>query len=478
LQSVRVRITAAAVVVTAVAFGIAGWLLVGSVDDEPARFLSREIEPYLDEVGDLLQMGQDPQQALESTDSPPPPGVVVVTDKSGQVVAAFPEAVRRVAEDDDEEHVALADTTDEADAPFPILPDSVSRVVETPDGALTVTAHAAVERAAESIVDSLSKGVMFGLPLLVALVGVLTWILVGRALRPVEAIRAEVERISGSTMHRRVPEPETRDEVGRLARTMNSMLARLETSVTEQRRFVSDASHELRSPVATIRAGLELARARSHQDTWPTLVDNLLDEESRLEALLDDLLLLAASDENGAGAAPAAPVNLTDLAAVEARRPRRVPVELVRAPAGDEATVVAGDRQQLARALSNLVDNAARHADSAVRISPGRDHETVRLAVDDDGPGIPPEDRERVFERFTRLDDGRARHDGGTGLGLAVARAIVTRHHGRVWGDDSPLGGARFVVELPALRIARRPRDHRGVSGPACGSPSPRSWSG
>jgi signal transduction histidine kinase len=276
-------------------------------------------------------------------------------------------------------------------------------------------------------------------------------VLVGRALRPVEAIRGEVERITGSTMHRRVPEPPTRDEVGRLAGTMNTMLGRLETTATRQRRFVSDASHELRSPVAAIRAGLELAKTKPERANWPTLVDSLLAEESRLEALLDNLLLLAAHDENGTITAPARSVNLAALALVEARRPRRVPVHLVHRPADNQAVVVAGSQAQLTRALSNLADNAARHATSVVQISLSSDHDTARLVVDDDGPGIPPRDRERVFERFTRLDDGRARHDGGSGLGLAVVRSIITGHHGNIRIDDSPLGGARFITELPTI---------------------------
>lgn len=199
-----------------------------------------------------------------------------------------------------------------------------------------------------------------------------------------------------------------------------------------------------------LRAGLEVARAKPGPAGWPTRVDSLLAEESRLESLLDDLLLLAAHDENGTITAPARPVNLTALAIEEGRRPRRVPV-LVQTPANNAAVMVAGAQPQLARALSNLVDNAAHHATSVVQISVSNDGDTARLVVDDDGPGIPPSDRERVFERFTRLDDSRARHDGGSGLGLAVVRSILTTHHGTIRVDDGSLSGARFVAELPAL---------------------------
>jgi signal transduction histidine kinase len=427
LHSVRVRITLAAVLVTAVAVGAAGWLLVGSVEDAQIRDLRHQVDVFLDEAANHLQEGQDPQVVVGATQDRPPVGVVRVTDELGQVVASSP------------------GRGDEGiDAPV----ETVTRTVETPTGDLTITADAPVDQVARNI-DALTGKLVIGLPALVALVGAIAWVLVGRALRPVEAIRAEVDEITGSTMHRRVPEPPTSDEVGRLARTMNAMLSRLDTSATRQRQFVSDASHELSSPVAAIRTVLEVAQIEAERANWPAVVDDLLAEESRLETRLDDLLLLAAHDENGTITAQARSVNLTALTVAEARRHRRVPVHLVHTPADTQAVVVAGTADQLARALGNLVDNAARHATSVVQISLSSDERTARVIVDDDGPGIPAGDRERVFERFTRLDDSRARHDGGSGLGLAVVRSIVTSHHGQVRVDDSPLGGARFVAELP-----------------------------
>jgi signal transduction histidine kinase len=175
--------------------------------------------------------------------------------------------------------------------------------------------------------------------------------------------------LTGSTMHRRVPEPATGDEIGRLARTMNAMLSRLDATATRQRQFVSDASHELRSPVAAIRTSLEVARRTADRADWPAVADTALAEESRLEALLDDMLLLAAQDENGATAIQPEPVNLTTLATTEARRPRRVPVDVVHWPADDPPVEVAAVEDQLAHAVSNLVDNAARYATSIVRIT-------------------------------------------------------------------------------------------------------------
>ncbi len=449
LHSVRVRITLTAVLVTAAAVAAVGWLIVVSFEDAQIRELRTQAEAYLDEVAARLEQGQDPQEALAATEATPPPAPMTVTDEQGRVVGSWPEPVD---EDDpvQDDELLPEDGSDGDNWVVRTTIETITRTAETPTGELTLTADVPVDEVARNV-ELLTRRLVIGLPVLVALVGVIAWVLVRRALRPIEAIRAEAERIGGSTMHRRLPEPASRDEVRRLARTMNTMLGRLENSATRQRRFVSDASHELRSPVAAIRAGLELTRGKAEHANWPTrMVDRLLTEESRLEALLDDLLLLAAHDENGTSAAPAKPMNLMALAEEEAQRPRRVPVQLAPPPADTPAVIVAGVPDQLARALSNLVDNAARHARSLVRISVSRDRDTVTLVVDDDGTGIPPHDRERVFERFTRLDDSRARHDGGTGLGLAVVRSIVTYHRGTIRVDDSPLGGARFVVELRA----------------------------
>jgi signal transduction histidine kinase len=479
LRSVRVRITVAAVLVTAVAVGTAGWLLVRSVEDTQLGQVRDDINDSLDQVVARLEEGADPQQALDATTSIGF-GLVQVTDDRGQVVASFPTFVQggqtfgiQLSDSGSDPggtdvSGAPSDTVVSGQAPPSGVPDDpdltgamigadgvvagpleqISRTVDAPAGPLTVTVAAPVDQVARSV-DALRQKLVIGLPALTALVAAVAWVLVGRALRPVDAIRAEVDEITGSTMHRRVPEPPTSDEVARLARTMNAMLGRLDTNATRQRQFVSDASHELRSPVAAIRTGLEVARRRAHRANWPAVADAALAEEARLEALLDDLLLLAAHDENGGTTLDATPVNLTALTTAEAQRPRRLPVGVVHWPDDAEALVVNGDADQLARAVSNLVDNAARYATSEVQITLSSDHDTVRVVIDDDGPGIPPGDRERVFERFARLDHSRARHKGGSGLGLAVVRSIVTRHHGQIRIDDSPLGGARLVAQFP-----------------------------
>jgi signal transduction histidine kinase len=208
---------------------------------------------------------------------------------------------------------------------------------------------------------------------------------------------------------------------------------------------VSDASHELRSPVAVIRAQVEVALRRGDEADWPTVAQRVLVEDARLEQAVSELLELARTEER-ADATPVL-VDLDEVVLEETARERRVPIDTSRVLAGR----VHGTSAQFARVVANLLDNACRHADVQVSVALVRQEHEVVLIVDDDGPGISVADRERVFERFTRLDEGRSRDAGGVGLGLAMVRAIVERHGGSVSVDDSPFGGARFVVRLPAV---------------------------
>jgi signal transduction histidine kinase len=289
---------------------------------------------------------------------------------------------------------------------------------------------------------------------LVVFVAALTWLLVGRALRPVAAIRQEVTEITERDMHRRVPVPGTRDEISRLARTMNTTLDRLHRAMTRQRQFVADASHELRSPIAAVRTQLELALARPSRTDWPTAVHRALQDTERLQTVASDLLLLARLD--AAEAPPRSPVDLAALTSDEVRRHPGTITAGWGSPrgggpgGGNRAAVVTGSRIQLSRLLTNLADNARRHARTSVSITVDVRGATVQLAVDDDGLGIPEADRERVFERFTRLDSARARQDGGTGLGLAIAKDIAHAHGGTLTAHTSPRGGARLLLCLPS----------------------------
>lgn len=325
--------------------------------------------------------------------------------------------------------------------------EAAQREVRTTAGNITLVAQQSTDEL-DRTVHSVSTVLLFAVPAMIALVALAAWYFAGRALRPVEAIRLQAESITGTTINRRVPEPDIDDEVGRLARTMNAMLDRLETSSQKQRQFVSDASHELRSPLASIRTNLEVALRHPDRTDWPAVANRALTEDVRMEDTVSELLELARLDET-AGPAPLATlpeVDLDELVLDDTVQRRRVPVDTARVSAGR----VHGRREQLTRVVRNLLDNAARHASTTVAVGLVTADDVVELTVDDDGPGIPPDERERVFDRFTRLDDGRARDAGGLGLGLSMVRAITEHHGGTVSVEDAPLGGARLRVRLPA----------------------------
>ncbi len=271
------------------------------------------------------------------------------------------------------------------------------------------------------------------------------WVLVGRALRPVEAIRARISQITVSDLSLRVPEPQGDDEISRLATTANHTLGRLEGAVEQLRRFASTTSHELRTPIAGMRTQLEEALLYPDDVAAEDALRGALSTVGRLEAIVDDLLLLARL--RAADPLPAARIDLGERVAAEVRaRPSPVPIK-VDTPAGLQ---ILGSRIQLIRVLDNLLANAWRHAESAVTVSVGPAGDGVAVTVADDGPGIPPDQRERVFDRFVRLDDGRRRDPGGSGLGLAISRDIAHAHRGTLTVEDSPRG-ARFVLWLPLI---------------------------
>ncbi|MFC0556720.1 sensor histidine kinase [Planotetraspora thailandica] len=278
-----------------------------------------------------------------------------------------------------------------------------------------------------------------------------TWWLVGRTLRPVAMIRARTAEITVSDLSMRVPEPPGRDEIAQLARTSNKTLARLEAAVEQQRHFASVVSHELRSPVAGLHTQLEEALLYPGDVDPVTTIRTALSTTERLQAIIDDLLVLARIRS----APPAAPepIDLAALVTEEAKgKVHGTPVRTTTSG----PVVVLGNRIQLIGVLNNLVVNAQRHAHSIVEVTASRSGGHAVVTVTDDGEGIAPKDRERVFEPFVRLDDGRRRDPGGSGLGLAICRAIVTAHHGTVEIEDSPRG-ARFVVRLPLIGAETAP---------------------
>ncbi|MFJ2768031.1 ATP-binding protein [Streptomyces sp. NPDC087300] len=292
-----------------------------------------------------------------------------------------------------------------------------------------------------SAVSTALTSMLVGFPLLLAVVAGTTWLVTRRALRPVAAITGEMSAITASQdLGRRVPEPDTHDEIARLARTTNETLTALQTSVERQRRFVADASHELRSPIASLRTQLEVGAA--HPELLD--VDGAVEDTVRLQELAADLLLLARLD---AGEKPGgARVELAAFVREELSQRTRDRVDVRTDLTSLEVT---GSRGQLARVLGNLLNNAQRHAHSRITVTTRTEGAWAVLEVSDDGSGVPVGERERIFERFVRLDDARSRDDGGAGLGLAIARDVAVRHGGALVVREAPSGGALFELRLP-----------------------------
>lgn len=316
--------------------------------------------------------------------------------------------------------------------------------VQVGDTPLTIAVSSPLQPVTDSL-NTLTRSALVIVPGLILAIAAATWIIVGRALRPVDAITAHVDRISTESLDQRVPEPGADDELGHLAVTMNRMLARLQHARDAQRQFISDASHELRSPITATQATLEVARSHADRADWTATADILHQENVRLATLVDDLLLLAQLDETSSPLV-AQDVDLDELCLAEANRPHPTSVRVhVDAPAR-----IRGNPQNLARAIRNLVDNASRHATSRVDITISLDHTTAAIEVADDGPSIPPADLERVFDRFSRLDTSRSRAlGGGAGLGLAISKHIVTAHNGALTASNRTNGGARFTLTIP-----------------------------
>ncbi|WP_327673321.1 sensor histidine kinase [Kitasatospora sp. NBC_00458] len=369
---------------------------------------------------------------------------IQVTDASGIVLASSQNLAGRPA-------LTPTDTEDGHDS-YDVLAlgdEHHQRVATltapTPTGPATIRVGASL-RTADTAEDLTAAALAAMSGILLLTVGVLTWRATGRALRPVEAIRTEVAEISDRDLARRVPVPRSDDEIAQLARTMNAMLERLEASGARQRRFIADASHELRSPLAVLRTQLEVALTHPDVEVRHELVSGALQDTGRLQDIAADLLLLARLD---AGTdRPNQPVDLAEIVmTAEARSSRVHPVEL------DIASRISvdGDPRWLGRLLTNLLDNAQRHARHKVTVRLRQDASTGEAVLDvvNDGPPIAVADRERIFERFTRLDDARSRDEGGTGLGLSIARDIAAIHGGSLTVPDSP-EGTTFRTRLPA----------------------------
>jgi signal transduction histidine kinase len=322
--------------------------------------------------------------------------------------------------------------------------------VEAVSGTDRVTVVAALPTAdLESATRTLRNLLFVVFPLLLLVCALIAWRVIGAALKPVEELRSGASRIDGSSTDERLPVPPTGDEIAALASTLNEMLDRVATARRTQRAFVADAAHELRSPLATMRTQLEVATRLGEGGRLPA---EQMPEVARLSALVEDLLLLARADDDRSAPRVTAPVELGPLVedVVGRYATARVPVRCS-LPAGLGPVDVLASYDDVYRALTNLVDNAVRHAASGVDVSVEATPDGARVSVADDGNGIPEEERDRVFDRFTRLDEARDRDSGGTGLGLAIARELLRRNGAQVTLEDAE-PGVRAVVTVPVVR--------------------------
>ena len=449
--TVRTRSAVASTLVVAICLLLAGGALLlvlfrtleGSAQATAASRTAQLVDQLRTESAAELDM------AMLATDSQV--GVVQVVDESGKLVAQSaasppdPVVDRRLS---------------------PGLTQSVGRVqvgrdwdlwvtaagVDTPSGPVTALVGADREPV-EDVIMTVALLLAIGGPIVIALVAFGTYRLVGAALQPVERIRARVASMTHSKLAERIPIPAADDEVTRLAVTMNDMLDRLEASQTAQRRFVSDASHELRSPLTSITAALDLAHRRPDLLEQSLIDDSLLPEAQRMHSLVEDLLLLARADERG-GRSINIDVDLDDIVLAEAERVRSL--THLKVIADVKPARASGDPDALSRLVRNLVDNAIRHACDGIRLECGAVGGHGRIVVSDDGPGVPAADRQRVFGRFVRLDTPRDRAAGGAGLGLSIVAQIVEAHHGTVTVDDSARWGSSFRRRASTSRPTNR----------------------
>jgi signal transduction histidine kinase len=437
-HGIRVRTTVTAMLVVATSLAIAGIAIVLYVraalrDDArtTARLRARAIAAQVASADHTFIAGDADEEFVQ----------VLLVD--GTIFASSPNIA-------DEPVVASLRPGEERILESAPLEDGPFLVIAVPTRGAGEIDMLIVGRSLEAVTEATTAMVTVlavAIPLLLLVVGLVTWRVVGRALAPVEGIRREVEAISSSELHRRVPDAPGGDEISRLASTMNSMLTRLQEGHQRERRFVSDASHELRSPIASIRQHAEVALLHPDTTTTSELASVVLEEGERLQRIVEDLLLLSSIDE-GSLRLLIAPVDLDDVVLEEATRLRtttglRIATETV------SAGRVAGDRPKLERLVRNLTENAARHAHGVVGLSLGASDDGVVFSVEDDGRGIPTQDRERIFERFVRLDEARDRDSGGSGLGLSIVLELAAAHGATLVVTEASLGGARFEVRFP-----------------------------
>ncbi len=443
--SVRVRTTVAAITVVGVALiGVSFWLVSHHRSSLTDNIQTTAILRAQDLVSALEEGTLPVDLAVQIEDS----SFVQVVNSSGEVVAASTNITGETRIDTKAHRSKRMFAYTLYNSP---TGDSAFRVVglqtQTPLGSFTVYVGSSLEPVLDAT-ESLTSALLLAMPVLVLFVGIVTWLVTSRALRPVDAITKQVYEITSKDLHRRVPEPTSSDEISNLAKTMNKMLERLENSDRRQRSFIGDVSHELRSPLAGVRAQLEVHQIHPNTAVWQDVASEVLEEVTRMEQLIGDMLLLATVD-SGQTQIVYETIDLNQIVMQEVNKLNKqstINFEL----SETSSSQVQGSALHLARLMRNLLENAERFARANVTVRLSHEENIVRLEVADDGPGIPTDVRESIFGRFTRLDESRSRPSGGAGLGLAIVREIALLHHATVWVEDN-LPGARFIVEFDSV---------------------------
>lgn len=456
-RSLRARLTAAAVIVIALGMAGAAALLLWRMHSGLLSNLDATLARQATTLAEDMANGDLPRP-LPGTENQTV--VVQVVDASGRVVtnSANIDGQARLYTFPGGAGTPVVRTVDVA--AMTELQRVVALAHDGPSGTVTIYVGSPTAEITSSV-DELGGALLVGVPVLVLALAIVGWLLLGRALRPVDSLRRQAAKIPGADLHRRLDLPPAGDELARLAATFNDLLNRIEASSDRQRRFVADAAHELRNPLATLRTRLETSAPTVPPDP---VVEMMLGDVVRLSEMVDSLLQLARLD---AGARmPSHPVDLDDLMWQEAARARELAPPSIDTT-GIGAARVLGNPQALRRVVVNLISNASRHARTTVTLqlstettapttpavptgAGGGSSPHAMLCVSDDGPGIPLQHRERIFERFTRLDEARSRDRGGAGLGLAIVHDVVEALGGAVWIEDNQ-PGARVCIRLPAL---------------------------
>ena len=436
--------------------------LVAAVDESLDLLASQiEMEVRAEEPG----QARDTLAALRSATAGE--GAAQILGADGSVVAASggPEATRPMLRP---EKAGRAAAGDRVKASVPLGPRHHRfRLLAVPlEGGRALVVATSLEGVDRSV-DRLQVLLLVAGPAALLLAGLGGLLVAGKALRPIAAMTEQAATISSERLGERVTVPAARDELSRLASTLNTMLAGIEAGTAQQRRLVADASHELRTPLAVMRSELEVGmREPGLPSQARELLASVEEEVERMSRLVEHLLTLARSDEGRLELAWST-VHLDDVVAAAVDRigplgtARGVQVRLRADP-----VEVAGDGQRLEQVVANLLDNAVGYTPAGGRVDVElREDGQARLTVDDTGPGIPPDDLERVFQRFYKVDTARSRAKGGSGLGLAICRELVRAHGGRVWAEARPEGGSRFVVLLPAGARRVTADSHRPLTG-------------